>query len=107
MPNTDELSATLDVIRKNPQLWDQNSYFNGDAECGATACFDGWTLLRHGHTFDEIKAMPPEDIDRFASHILELSENEHDAICFYMTSNIEDLERRVQEVIDGVWSDDD
>lgn len=99
MPNADELNATLAVIKENPQLWDQDNYFT-ETECGTAACFEGWTLLRHGFSSNTLL-----DPARVAAGILELDESEHHALAYYFTNSIEDLELRVKEIIAGEWAE--
>jgi hypothetical protein len=101
MPNADELNDTMDVIKANPHLWDQEDYFTV-TECGTAACFEGWTLLRHGY---EPHALGEPGV--VASRILGLNENEHLALSCYFTNSIEDLELRVKEIIAGEWADRD
>lgn len=101
MPNADELNATMVLIKENPHLWDQADYFTV-TECGTTACFDGWTLLRHGYL--------PHALGQpgvIAARILGLNENEHEALALYFTNSIEDLELRVKQVIAGEWKASD
>lgn len=99
MANAEELNATMATIRKNLHLWDQAHYFTR-TECGTTACFDGWTLLRHGYEPTSLR-FP----GMVAQRILGLTSWEHDNLAFYFTSNIEDLELRVKEIIAGEWAD--
>jgi hypothetical protein len=101
MPNADELNATLDVIKANPQLWDQNTFYDS-TECGTTACFYGWTLLRHGYT---IRGMGPDEIHQVVRNILEVDDSEGDALAYYFTDSIEDLELRVKAIIAGEWAE--
>lgn len=99
MPNADELNATLDVIKENLQLWDQDVY-SKETECGTAACFEGWTLLRHG--FSSNTFLNPGWV---AARILELDKSEHHALAYYFTDSIEDLELRVKEIIAGEWAE--
>lgn len=102
MANADELNATLAVIEKNPQLWDQGTFYMS-TECGAVACFDGWTLLRHGYT--DLRGMLPEEIEVAAMRILGLNEWEHNALAYCFTTDFGALTLRVKEIIAGEWVD--
>jgi hypothetical protein len=101
MPNADELNATLAVIKENPQLWDQDGYCTETA-CGTALCFYGWTLARHGY---QVEGMGAEEINQVANHILDVNESEGDALAYYFTDSIKDLELRVKEIIAGEWAD--
>jgi hypothetical protein len=103
MPNADELNATMAVIKANPHLWDQDDYFT-ETECGTAACFDGWTLLRHGY---DLHRLGSQRIEYLASTILDLNPMEHHAVAYYFTRSIEDLELRVKEITAGEWADRD
>jgi hypothetical protein len=98
MANADELNATLAAIKKNLHLWDQADYFT-ETECGTVACFDGWTLLRHGY---EPRSLSLPGL--VAQRILGLTNWEHDNLSLYFTNSVEDLELRVKEIIAGEWA---
>jgi len=101
MPNAEELNATLADIRENPHLWDQGDYAQ-NTDCGTVACFYGRTLLRHGYN---ALGMREYEIEKIVSRILGLNRNEANAMAFYMTGNVDDLELRVKEIIAGEWAE--
>jgi hypothetical protein len=118
MPNIDKLNAVLAKIKADPKSWDQSRWF-----CGTAACFAGHAMLLEdckvttptagfgsfGHDVgDSDRVEMPNgavcNVSRAAEEILDLSEDQADAL-FYYDNELVDLERMIEALEDNPESD--